>query len=566
MNRAVDTFFMGPGRWWRMVGAAGTAVVVGAGVLAAPVLPAAAAPVGQVTEFSAGITANSRPAGIAAGPDGNLWFTESNGNRIGRITPAGAVTEFTAAGTPTGIAAGPDGNLWFTEFLGKKIGRITPAGVVTEFSAGITPADGYPSGIAAGPDGNLWFTEPNGNRIGRITTAGVVTEFSAGITAGSFPTSIVAGPDGNMWFTESSGNRIGRITPAGVVTESSIGITAGSSPYGIAAGPDGNLWFTESTGNRIGRITPAGAVTEFSTGITAGSGLRDIAAGPDGNMWFAELEGQRVGRITPAGVVTEFSAGITALSNPLGIAAGPDGNLWFTESLGSRIGRIGADVPAPPAPDSTAPTAAMTGPGATTLASRAAVGWTGTDAVGVSSYDMRYRTAAWNRTLGGYVNPAALQQTTARSTTQPIALGALYCMSVRARDAAGNVSAWSAERCTAKPLDDRSLRSKGAWAKTRGKVYFAGTIATAKTKGASLTRAGALPGRVALIASKGKGFGKVGIYYNGKLVRKVNLAATKTKTRQVIALPRLAKKGTIMVKVLTARRTVKVDGLLTARR
>jgi hypothetical protein len=38
-----------------------------------------------VTEFSTGITANSGPYGIAAGPDGNLWFTENNANRIGRI-------------------------------------------------------------------------------------------------------------------------------------------------------------------------------------------------------------------------------------------------------------------------------------------------------------------------------------------------------------------------------------------------------------------------------------------------------------------------------------------------
>ena len=75
-------------------------------------------------------TAASGPAGIVAGPDGNLWFTESSGNRIGRITPAGVITEFpvpTAASEPFGIAAGPDGNLWFTERAGNQIGRITPA-------------------------------------------------------------------------------------------------------------------------------------------------------------------------------------------------------------------------------------------------------------------------------------------------------------------------------------------------------------------------------------------------------------------------------------------------------
>src|SRR5262249_60777646 len=74
------------------------------------------------------LTPNSRPVGITAGPDGNLWFTEQMGNKIGRITPAGAITEFVvpAAGSgPNGIAGGPDGALWFTEFLGNNIGRAT---------------------------------------------------------------------------------------------------------------------------------------------------------------------------------------------------------------------------------------------------------------------------------------------------------------------------------------------------------------------------------------------------------------------------------------------------------
>src|SRR5882724_2268244 len=39
-------------------------------------------------------TAKSSPQRIALGPDGNLWFTEGSGNKIGRITPAGEVTEF----------------------------------------------------------------------------------------------------------------------------------------------------------------------------------------------------------------------------------------------------------------------------------------------------------------------------------------------------------------------------------------------------------------------------------------------------------------------------------------
>ena len=283
----------------------------------------------------------SEPYGITAGPDGNLWFTEGTSSQIGRITPTGQVTEFSAGitpdGSPTGITAGPDGNLWFTEEDPSQVGRITPTGQVTEFAAGITPGSD-PYGITAGPDGILWFAE-EGNGIGRITPSGHVTEFTVGITPGGEPRAITVGPDGNLWFTEFGG-RIGRITPTGQVTEFSTGIPLNSFPDSITAGPDGNLWFTELAG-RIGRITPTGQITEFSAGITP-FGPKGITAGPDGNLWFASIQDQ-VGRITPTGQVTEFSAGITPGSYPIGITAGHDGNLWFTESGDGKIGRL--DMP-----------------------------------------------------------------------------------------------------------------------------------------------------------------------------------------------------------------------------
>lgn len=99
----------------------------------------------------------SVPRGIAAGPDGNVWFTEVVGSRIGRVTPVmGQVVDFSnGAGVSTGgekwdIAAGPDGNLWYTDQKLNVIGRMTPPATAQEFPAG---AQG-PRGIAAGPDGN----------------------------------------------------------------------------------------------------------------------------------------------------------------------------------------------------------------------------------------------------------------------------------------------------------------------------------------------------------------------------------------------------------------------------
>src|SRR6266851_5201233 len=98
-----------------------TAIVACVGLLSLSTAPAWAK-VGTITEFSPA----SLPRGITAGPDGNLWFAESN--NIGRITPSGSITTFpvpTQSSSPEGITAGPDGNLWFTD-AGNNIGRITP--------------------------------------------------------------------------------------------------------------------------------------------------------------------------------------------------------------------------------------------------------------------------------------------------------------------------------------------------------------------------------------------------------------------------------------------------------
>ncbi|HTO87142.1 MAG TPA: hypothetical protein VMR54_06385 [Thermoanaerobaculia bacterium] len=291
-----------------------------------------------ITELT--ISAGSSPASIVAGKDGNLWFTESRNDKIGRISPSGVITEFpipTPNSSPGGIAAGADGNLWFTESQSNKIGRISLSGVVTEFP--IPTLFSSPRGIAAGTDGNLWFRE-TGRQIWKITTSGVFTEFPIPTppTADS-ALDIAAGPDDNLWFTFSAG-WIGRITTAGVVT---LFMTPSrSAVQGIAAGPDGNMWFTETAGarGRISRISTDGVITVVGyLGILPFGLPRGIAAGPDGNLWFTNQTGDRIGRATTKGVITEFAIP-TFGSRPSSITAGRDGNLWFTESASDKIGRI----------------------------------------------------------------------------------------------------------------------------------------------------------------------------------------------------------------------------------
>ena len=281
-------------------------------------------------------TASSNPQTLVKGSDNDLWFTEANGNKIGKITVDGQITEYaipTDDSNPQGITAGPNGNLWFTENLGNKIGEITPEGVITEYPF---PFLSYtdPFAITMGADGNLWFTEPNLNQIGKMTPTGIVTEYVIP-TANSNPQGITLGVDGNVWFAENASSKIAKITPAGEITEYVIpGIL--SEPQNVTAGPDGNIWFTMPGANKIGKITPEGAITEYDMPKSDLS-PQGITAGPDGNLWFTDLGGNKIGKITVNGVVSGYDIP-TEYSYPASIVTGFDGNLWFTESGGNKIG------------------------------------------------------------------------------------------------------------------------------------------------------------------------------------------------------------------------------------
>jgi hypothetical protein len=76
------------------------------------------------------------------------------------------------------------------------IGRISPAGSITEFTDGLSTG-AEPTSIVKGSDGKLWFTEQATGKIGKITTAGVITEFSSGLSGSGEPADI-AGSTGRL--------------------------------------------------------------------------------------------------------------------------------------------------------------------------------------------------------------------------------------------------------------------------------------------------------------------------------------------------------------------------------
>ncbi len=266
-------------------------------------------PDGSVNEWPVPV-AESRPQAVARTDfGGRLAFTLLDTNRIGLMDADGDVTEYaipTPDSEPRGIAV--SSLVWFTEYDGNRIGRLDPGAPVPIQEFPLPTLNAGPLGIAPGPGAiggttDLWFTEYLANKIGRINAAGVITEYSIP-TANSGPTAIVAGVvDGQdvMFFTEATAGKIGRITSAGHITEYRIP-TSTSAPNDIVYDEiEEGLWFTEPATGKIGFMSVDGDFREFD--LPGGTRPDGIALGRRENsyepraVWFVDGVRRRVGRL-----------------------------------------------------------------------------------------------------------------------------------------------------------------------------------------------------------------------------------------------------------------------------
>ncbi len=282
---------------------------------------------------------NTSPAtGIAADGNGNFWLTQQNGNQISVFSDASGLSysEFlpTTNGGPLGITLGPDGNMWFTESeynysAGDQIATVQPSnGKITEYA--LNTASANPDQIVYDPaDGNIWFTEQSVNKVGRINpTTKAVGEYA--VPSGSNPSTITVDPQGNIWFSEPGTKRIGEFSPNDPNSINQYDIPG--TPSGIAAEADGSIWFSEAvtvnfnTTYKIGVFSPSTDTVTAQYAIPSGSGGA-LIAGPDGNVWFTN--GSNIASVTESGTFSQYPI---PNATTVALTSGPDGNVWFTAS------------------------------------------------------------------------------------------------------------------------------------------------------------------------------------------------------------------------------------------
>jgi uncharacterized protein (TIGR03437 family) len=302
---------------------------------------------------------------------------------------------------PTPVLTTPTGDLFFGDSEGRQIWKLTATGrLVKVAGTGRPGSDGdggpalqanlnLPFSLAMDKQGQLYFAEDGTNVIRMIDANGIIRTIAGNRAATGCTAQGDGGPaiaahfcglrgvavnrHGELFLTDTFNHRIRKIDLQGIITTiagTGVDATTGdggpakdaqlSAPHSLVFDQQDNLYIATST--RIRKISTAGTISTFAGGgdsyfadgipatavsfTTIGGLAFDLA----GNLWLTGSGAEVVWRINAAGIIemivgrweTGFSgdggaARLARLSSPRGIAIDAQGRIYFADSENTRI-------------------------------------------------------------------------------------------------------------------------------------------------------------------------------------------------------------------------------------
>jgi trimeric autotransporter adhesin len=189
----------------------------------------------------------NQPTAVAVDASGNVYFSDSENNRIRKITPGGIITTFADnMFDPAGLTFDGSGTIYVAGYGNEMIYKIDATGIATRiagtgevaFAGDGGPATAAtlngPSAVAIDAAGNILIADAWNNRIRKINTAGIISTIAGNGTAG---------------FSGDGG-------PA---TSAAL-----NQPTGVAVDAAGNIYIADYTNNKIRMVDTTGTITTFA--------------------------------------------------------------------------------------------------------------------------------------------------------------------------------------------------------------------------------------------------------------------------------------------------------------
>jgi virginiamycin B lyase len=353
---------------------------------------------GAITEYT--LPANRTPSGVAAAPDGSVWFGEWGLPGVAHLFPNGTVTEYKwpypdsasisncqMATQIWGVALW-NGSVWGSDFLYSRLVGVNPS---TGQDQKIDLANGTtPYTLAVSPNNYLWFTESKlGAAIGRVSPTNGTVDYYNLPTAKYWESVYVLFRNDTVGYVlalDGVDPEIAQIYSFNPSLSSPSFSPVGENqtlyaPTGLALG-DGGIWATEHSASAMAflnfttdrwTIFPTSTVSYTPWVLTYFDGSNGSA------VWFNEHYGNRMGVIYDNSTqLTEYNVSnpplynLTTITDPtngvnmvtMGIA--PHG-AWFA-AAGGFVGYVSGSY-VPPFSISVASPSIQVSPGGSTQTS-----------------------------------------------------------------------------------------------------------------------------------------------------------------------------------------------------
>ena len=329
--------------------------------------------------------------GIAVDRLGNLYLSDTDNQRVRKISTGGVITTIAGTGvagfsgdggqataaqlnTPYGLAADLAGNLYVADYGNNRVRRIGPDGVITTVAGGGTGDIGAATGaqlvtprnVAVDAAGNLYFSEFERNRVRKVTPAGIISTVAGTGLAGYngdggsavnaqlyHPAGLAVDRFNALYIADSRNNRVRKILTGGVIS-TYLGDSVSTplyAPVGIAVDIAGTLYVVDDdVSHLIHSYTVAGAWTNVGVTTQPNIPRRDVAVDLNGVPYFADgvfvrkVANGQVQTVAGDGYLHAIGDGGLAtnalLLRPSAIALDSAGSLYIADTGTQRVRQV----------------------------------------------------------------------------------------------------------------------------------------------------------------------------------------------------------------------------------